>query len=61
HDGLLEASNFVRTIQHRQGVMVSCLEEIAYNNSWISDEKLLSLAKPLAKSHYGEYLKKLIK
>ncbi|MGL4393136.1 MAG: glucose-1-phosphate thymidylyltransferase RfbA, partial [Fusobacteriaceae bacterium] len=46
HDGLLEASNFVRTIQHRQGVMVSCLEEIAYNNSWISDEKLLSLAKP---------------
>lgn len=61
HDGLLEASNFVKTIQSRQGVMVACLEEIAYKNGWISKEKVEQLAKPLLKSHYGEYLMDLIK
>ncbi|MGL4903786.1 MAG: glucose-1-phosphate thymidylyltransferase RfbA, partial [Cetobacterium sp.] len=61
HDGLLEASNFVKTIQSRQGVMVACLEEIAYKNGWISKEKVGELAKPLLKSHYGEYLMNLIK
>ncbi len=61
HDGLLEASNFVKTIQSRQGVMVACLEEIAYRNGWISKEKVEELAKPLLKSHYGEYLMNLIK
>ena len=61
HDGLLEASNFVKTIQSRQGVMVACLEEIAYKNGWISKEKVKELAKPLLKSHYGEYLMNLIK
>lgn len=61
HDGLLEASNFVKTIQSRQGVMVACLEEIAYGNGWISKEKVEELAKPLLKSHYGEYLMNLIK
>lgn len=61
HDGLLEASNFVKTIQSRQGVMVACLEEIAYKNGWISKEKVEQLAKPLLKSHYGEYLMGLIK
>ena len=61
HDGLLEASNFVKTIQSRQGVMVACLEEIAYKNGWISKEKVRELAKPLLKSHYGEYLMNLIK
>lgn len=61
HDGLLEASNFVKTIQSRQGVMVACLEEIAYKNGWISKEKVAQLAKPLLKSHYGEYLMNLIK
>ena len=61
HDGLLEASNFVKTIQSRQGVMVACLEEIAYKNRWISKEKVEELAKPLLKSHYGEYLMNLIK
>lgn len=61
HDGLLDASNFVHTIQSRQGIMVACPEEIAYYNGWISKEKLLELAKPLAKSHYGEYLKKIVK
>lgn len=61
HDGLLEASNFVKTIQSRQGVMVACLEEIAYNNGWIDEDKVKELARPLLKSHYGEYLMGLIK
>ena len=61
HDRLLEASNFVKTIQSRQGVMVACLEEIAYRNGWISKEKVSQLANPLLKSHYGEYLMNLIK
>ena len=61
HDALLEAANFVKTIQSRQGVMVACLEEIAYRNGWISKEKVLELAKPLIKSKYGKYLERLIK
>ena len=61
HDALLEAANFVKTIQSRQGVMVACLEEIAYRNGWISREKVLELAKPLMKSKYGEYLENLVK
>ena len=61
HDALLEAANFVKTIQSRQGVMVACLEEIAYRNGWISREKVLELAKPLMKSKYGEYLVNLVK
>ena len=61
HDALLEAANFVKTIQSRQGVMVACLEEIAYRNGWISKEKVLELAKSLMKSKYGEYLVNLVK
>ncbi|WP_115271233.1 glucose-1-phosphate thymidylyltransferase RfbA [Fusobacterium necrogenes] len=61
HDALLEAANFVKTIQSRQGVMVACLEEIAYRNGWISKEKVLELAKPLMKSKYGEYLIGMVK
>ena len=61
HDALLEAANFVKTIQSRQGVMIACLEEIAYRNGWISKEKVLELAKPLMKSKYGEYLVNLVK
>ena len=61
HDALLEAANFVKTIQSRQGVMVAFLEEIAYRNGWISKEKVLELAKPLMKSKYGEYLVNLVK
>ena len=61
HDSLLEASNFVKTIQHNQGLFVACLEEIAYRNGWITKEKIVELAKPLLKSHYGEYLMDLVK
>lgn len=60
HDALLDAANFVKTIQARQGVMIACLEEIAYNNGWITKEQLENQIKPLMKSHYGEYLLKLI-
>ena len=61
HEGLLDASNFVATVQKRQGVMVACPEEIAYKNGWIGKDKITELAKPLLKSHYGEYLMNLVK
>ena len=60
-DGLLEASNFVKTIQTRQGIMIACLEEIAYNKGWIDDRQLLKLSKSLGKTSYGEYLLRLLK
>lgn len=60
-DGLLEASNFVKTIQTRQGIMIACLEEIAYNKGWIDDTQLLERSKPLEKTFYGEYLLSLLK
>ena len=55
YDGLLEASNFIATIQKRQGLYVSCIEEIAYRNDWLSKERLLELAKGY-KTDYGRYL-----
>lgn len=60
-EGLLDAANFVSTVQKRQGIMVSCLEEIAYLKGWIDKEKVIELAKPLLKSNYGKYLMNLIK
>ena len=60
HIGLLEASNFVEAIQKRQGFYIACLEEIAYNNEWISDDKVLKLAETLKKTEYGDYLKDII-
>lgn len=56
HDSLLEASNYIATIEHRQGLKVACLEEIAYKKKFISKEQLLALAEPLRKNQYGEYL-----
>lgn len=61
HDSLLEASQYVQTIEHRQGLKVACLEEVAWQQGWISDEHLAELAKPLAKTQYGQYLQRLIK
>jgi glucose-1-phosphate thymidylyltransferase len=61
HDSLLEAGQFVQTIEHRQGYKIACLEEIAYNNGWINKEKVLEIAKPLSKNGYGQYLYDLVK
>ena len=60
HDSLLEAGQFVQTIEHRQGYKIACLEEIAYNNGWINKDKVLEIAKPLTKNGYGKYLIKLV-
>jgi glucose-1-phosphate thymidylyltransferase len=56
HDSLLEASSFVQTIEHRQGLKVACLEEIALNNGWLTAEQVNELAKPMLKNEYGKYL-----
>ncbi len=56
HDSLLQASNFIATIEQRQGLKVSCLEEIAFKKGYISKEQLLKLAEPLMKNQYGQYL-----
>lgn len=56
HDSLLEASQYVQTIEHRQGLKVACLEEIAYQNGWIDREQLLVRAKAFGKTGYGQYL-----
>ncbi|MGM0472353.1 MAG: glucose-1-phosphate thymidylyltransferase RfbA [Bacillota bacterium] len=61
HDGLLKAANFVETIQKRQGLYISCIEEIAYRMGYINKEDLLDLAEPLSKTDYGQYLKSIAK
>ncbi len=60
HQSLHEASNFIQTIQDRQGLQVCCPEEIAYGNGWIDAEQLSALAKPLSKNGYGQYLMSLV-
>jgi glucose-1-phosphate thymidylyltransferase len=60
HDSLLEAASFIATLQKRQGLMVACPEEIAFASGWISKEKLDALARPLAKTGYGQYLLNLL-
>ncbi len=59
HDSLIDASQFVQTIEKRQGLKIACLEEIAISNNWITIEQLLERAKLLHKTNYGEYLLKL--
>lgn len=61
HKSLMQASNFISTIEQRQGLKVACIEEIAYRNGYINAEQLYELAKPLAKNQYGEYLLNLLK
>jgi glucose-1-phosphate thymidylyltransferase len=59
HDALLEAANFVQTVQKRQGFYIACIEEIAYAKGWINKEQLLKLAEPMMKTEYGKYLEAL--
>ncbi|GAB5336543.1 glucose-1-phosphate thymidylyltransferase RfbA [Pseudomonas fluorescens] len=60
HDSLLEASSFIATLEHRQGLKVACPEEIAFRQNWIDAEQLERLAAPLLKNGYGQYLKRLL-
>jgi len=59
HDSLLQASNYIATIEKRQGLKVACLEEIAYKNAWISKDDLIKMANDLIKNQYGQYLMNL--
>ncbi|MGH8547601.1 MAG: glucose-1-phosphate thymidylyltransferase RfbA [Methylococcales bacterium] len=61
HDSILDASQFIATIEQRQGLKVACPEEIAYRQHWIDRNQLEELARPLAKNSYGEYLMRLLK
>ncbi len=61
HDSLVQAANYIETIENRQGLKVCCPEEIAYLNGWINADALLELARPLAKTGYGAYLQRLVK
>ena len=60
HDSLSEASTFIEVIEKRQGLKVSCLEEIAWRNGWISTEKLVTMGELMRKNEYGQYLLKLV-
>ncbi len=60
HDSLLEASQFIQTIENRQGLKIACPEEIAWHHGWIDDKQLRSLAAPLSKNGYGDYLLRLL-
>jgi glucose-1-phosphate thymidylyltransferase len=61
HDSLAEATNFISTIEKRQGMKIACPEEIAYNQGWINADQVMRLAQPIAKNGYGQYLISLIK
>jgi len=61
HDSLLQAANFIQTIEERQGLKICCPEEIAWSQGWITSEQLAEQAEPLRKSNYGEYLLRLLK
>jgi glucose-1-phosphate thymidylyltransferase len=60
HESLLEASHFIETIEKRQGLKVACPEEIAFRQGYINERQLRALARPLAKSGYGEYLLRVL-
>lgn len=61
HDSLLEASNFIQTVEHRQGIKIACLEEIALHKGWVTPEFVRKLLKNMGKSSYAEYLRRIVK
>jgi len=60
HESLLEAAQFVETVEKRQGFKIACLEEIAYNNGWISKDAVHQTAELMKKNSYGQYLKEIV-
>lgn len=60
HESLLDASQFIATLENRQGLKVACPEEIAYRQRWIDAEQLVNLAQPMARNGYGQYLLRLL-
>jgi glucose-1-phosphate thymidylyltransferase len=60
HDSLIEASQFIQTLEKRQGLKISCPEEVAWRQGWISDAQLEQLAQPLLKNGYGQYLRQIM-
>ncbi|MEN9945818.1 MAG: glucose-phosphate thymidylyltransferase, partial [Pseudomonadota bacterium] len=61
HDSLLEASNFIQTVEHRQGIKIACLEEIAWLKGWLTKQHLIDKVAQMGKSTYAEYLRRLVK
>lgn len=61
YDSLMDAGQYVQTIEHRQGFKIACLEEIAFNNGWMSEQQIKDIAAPLMKTNYGKYLLDLLK
>ncbi|MHC5848175.1 sugar phosphate nucleotidyltransferase, partial [Streptococcus pyogenes] len=61
HDSLIEASQYVQTVEHRQGLKIACLEEIAWRNGWLTSEQLIQRARKLHKTDYGRYMFDLVK
>jgi len=60
HESLMQAGNFIQTIEERQGLKVACVEEIAFRQGWISGRQVAALAAPMVKNEYGRYLLKLL-
>ncbi len=60
HESLIDASRFIQTVETRQGLKIGCIEEIAYNNRWLTKEQLIKLAEPMKKNGYGKYLLRLM-